>query len=149
LDPSRFAPWGLEAKRIAPALAVSALLTGPALFFALGFGAAAWTWSVENPGPWPLVVGIGGATLTWLALIFSARLAATWGARVLGSRRAREAALLAAVLVVAVVGPAIWVVVRDGLELVLEYDLRVLLEQLGRTPLGAGMAAPEFAVSDD
>ncbi len=149
LDPSRFAPWGLEVRKVAPALAVSALLTVPALFFALVFGAAASTWAIENPEPWPLVVAALGAFLTWMSLVFSARLAASWGARVLGSRRSRLAALVAAVAVVAVVGPAIWVVVRDGLELVLEYDLRVLLEQLGRTPIGAGMAAPEFVVARD
>lgn len=149
LDPSRFAPWGLQAKRVAPALAVSALLTVPALFFVFVFGAAAWTWSNENPEPWPLVVAAAGGLLTWLSLVFAARLAAAWGARVLGSRKSREAALVAGLVVVALVGPAIWVVVRDGLELVLEYDLRVLLEQLARTPIGAGMAAPEFAVSRD
>lgn len=149
LDPSRFAPWGLEARRVAPALAVSALLTVPALFFAFVFGAAAWTWSNENPEPWAVVVAAVGALLTWLSLVFSARLAAAWGARLLGSRKSREASLVAGLVVVALVGPAIWVVVRDGFELVLEYDLRILLEQLARTPIGAGMAAPEFAVARD
>lgn len=149
LAPARFASLGLRPGPLAAALTISALVSVPALFFLFLFGASAWLWHNENPDSWPLVVGIVGAALTWTGLVLSARLATSWGSRILGSRRSRDVAVGIAVLVLALGGPALWIVVRDGLELVLDYDVRVLIEQLGRTPIGAGMAAPEHVVDRD
>lgn len=146
LEPGRFAALGIEPKRLAPSLGVATLLTVPSMFFAFVLVALATAWRSEHPKPWVSVVAVAGALLTWAAMILSARIAAAWSARVLGSRRAREAALITAVSVAALAVPAVWVIVRDGLELVLEYDLRVLMGQLAVTPVGAGMAAPQFVV---
>lgn len=149
LDPSRFASLGIEPGRLAPSLGIATLLTVPGLFFAFVLIGLATSWRTEHPKPWPLLAGIVGAILTWLAMVFAARIAAAWGARVLGSRRSREAALLVSLVVLAIAVPAVWVIVRDGLELVLEYDLRVLMRQLDVTPVGAGMSAPRHLVEGD
>jgi ABC-2 type transport system permease protein len=149
LDPGRFASLGIGAKQLARPLAVTTLLTVPALFFLFVLAGLSTSWRTEHPKPWPLVVGLVGAVLTWLAMVFSARVAAAWAARVLGSRRSREAALVAAVVALGLIAPAVWVVIRDGLDLVLEYDLRVLMRQLAVTPIGAGMAAPRYIVDGE
>jgi ABC-2 type transport system permease protein len=149
LDPGRFSSLGIGARSLASPLAVTTLLTVPGLFFLFVFLALSTSWRTERPQPWPLVVGVVGALATWLAMVFSARIAAAWGARVLGSRRAREAALVGALVVLGLVVPAVWVVVRDGLELVLEYDVRLLMRQLDVTPVGAGMAAPRYVVEGE
>lgn len=149
LDPGRFASLGIGARRLARPLVVATLLTVPALFFLFVLAGLGASWSTEHPKPWPLVVGLVGAALTWLAMVFSARVAAAWGARVLGSRRAREAALVAALVLLGFIAPAVWVVIRDGLDLVLEYDLRVFIQQLSVTPIGAGMAAPRYIVEGE
>ena len=146
LSPTRFASLGLEPRRLSGPLAVTSALTVPSLFFAIVLVSLSTSWHNENPSPWPLVVGIVGALLTWLSLVFSARLATSWAARVLGSRRSREATLVGVVGLVAIVGTAVWVVVRDGLETVLDYDVTVIINQLALTPIGAGMSAPEAVV---
>lgn len=146
LDPGRFASLGIEAKRLAPSLGIATLLTIPGLFFAFVLVGLATSWRTEHPKPWPLVAGVVGALLTWAAMVFAARIAAAWAARVLGSRRARLAALVLGLVVLGLAVPGVWVIVRDGLELVLEYDLRILMRQLDLTPVGAGMSAPRYLV---
>ncbi|PKQ25969.1 MAG: hypothetical protein CVT64_08010, partial [Actinobacteria bacterium HGW-Actinobacteria-4] len=143
LDPGRFASLGLHAQAIMPGLTLATLLTVPALFFLLVFGVLAASWRAE--GSLALAVALVGAVLTVLMLVFSARLTTAWAGRLLASRRSRLYAMAAVVAGVSLVGPAAWVLFRDGFEVVLDYDVPVLLEQVARTPIGAGVAAATAA----
>lgn len=139
LDPGRFASLGLRARAIMPGLTVAAFLTVPALFFALVLGILASSWRAHGGDVW--LVGMIGAMLTLAMLVLSSRLAVMWASRLLASRRARAVSLAAALVGLSFVAPTAWVLFQDGLELVLEYDVPLLAEQAGRTPLGAGAAA--------
>ena len=143
LDPGRFASLGVRAKTMMPGLTVAAFLTVPALFFAAVLTMLAWAWRFHGTDVW--LVGLVGTALTLAMLVLSARLSVMWASRLLASRRARTLSLLAGVLALALVAPAAWVLFQDGFELVLEYDIPVLVEQAGRTPLGAGAAAAAAA----
>ncbi len=149
LDPARFAPWGIEPRRLMPALSISTLLTVPSLFTLFVLVALAASWRTEYPRPGTLVVALLGAVVTWVSIVWGARLATAWSARLLNSRRSRQGMAAMAVLLLALIVPTIWVVARDGLELVLEYDVPLLLDQLGRTPIAAGIAAPELVAYRD
>jgi len=142
LDPARFAPWGLDAKRLMPGLGVAAFTTVPALFFVAVAGVMAATWRGEaRQGP-VLLVAVCGALLTAVAWVFSARLATLWAVRLLATRAAKAVISSFAVLTVAVLGAIVALVRSDGIESVLGSEVVTVLTQWGRTPLGAGLAAP-------
>ncbi len=139
LEPGRFASFGVGARRLMPGLTASSLLTIPALFFLAVFVILAAAWWPQ--GPATLTVAMFGAVLTLLTIVFSARVAVMWSARVLQSRRSREAMFLALLLGALLITPAIYLLVSDGLEIVLEYDVKLLLDILGGTPIGAPVQA--------
>jgi len=147
LDPARFAPWGIEARRIMPGLAVAAFTTVPAIFFVGVAAVMGSVWRTESVAVY--ATGVVGALLTAASWVFSARLAALWGGRLIVSRTGRTTvigtvvALLAAIVVGAVT------VRRDGLESFIDYELASALKGLGITPLGAGFAAPRSLVEGD
>jgi ABC-2 type transport system permease protein len=130
-----------------PGLTVATFLTLPALFFLVMQVTLAWSWSGGGPGV--LAVAVAGAILSLAVMALSARVAVGWASRLLASRRARLVSLVGAAAGVALVAPAAWLLFRDGFELVLDYDVPVLLDQLGKTPLGAGPAAASAAFSGD
>lgn len=141
LEPSRFAPWGVEVKRIMPGLAVAAFTTVPAVFFVAVALVMGTVWRGETAGAHVLIVGMVGAVLTAMSWVFSARLAALWGARLLAARVGRMLiGALVVVLIGALVGGAA-LVRADGLESAFAYEIPALLDGLGWTPVGAGMAA--------
>lgn len=149
LDPARFAPLGLEAKRIMPGLAIASFTTVPALFFVGVAAVMAATWRGEtNPG-WVIAVACIGAAFTVVSWVFAARLAALWAVRLLATRGGKAVVGALAASVVALVALAVSTVRSQGIEAVLESEVAVVLRQLARTPLGAGMAAPSSIVLDN
>lgn len=147
LDPGRFASFGVRARTIMPGLVIAALLTVPVAFFTAMFVLLCLSWL--DGAVTTMLVALIGALLTVASLVFGARVASMWATRVLASRRARGAALAVMVGSLALMAPLAWVLFRDGLDAVLEYDLVVLLDQLALTPLGAGMSAPAVALAGD
>ncbi|WP_143340612.1 hypothetical protein [Demequina sp. NBRC 110057] len=143
LDPGRFATFGVSARQIAPGLTLAAFLTLPALFFTAALVVLALSWRDE--GAATLAVGLAGALLTVAVMVLGARVAVAWAARAVNDRRTRGVLLIAVGLAVAVLGSVAWLALRDGLDSALEYEGQTLIEWLGRTPVGAGMAATEAA----
>lgn len=149
LDPVRFGPWGLSARRLMPGLTVAAFTTVPAVFFVavavvLGF---AWRGASDDPGV--LVMGLVGAVLTAIAWVVSARVATLWAVRLLARRAAK--ALLGA-LVIAAVAAVAWAAARVGavgLQGVLEGELSRVVTAMSWSPAGAGFAAPAALVEGD
>ncbi len=139
LDPGRFASLGVSAKRLMPGLTVSALLTVPAIFFLIVLVILAFAWQPEGRGAFAFA--ITGAILTLLTCVFSARVSVMWASRVLQSRRSREATFLTIIIGALLITPAIYLVVADGLEIVLDYDIRLLVDLMGGTPVGAPIQA--------
>ncbi|WP_084106128.1 hypothetical protein [Demequina sp. NBRC 110056] len=140
LDPGRFAVLGPSARTLMPGLTVAATLTIPAVFFGVMFLVLTRAWRFDGAGT--MAVAVLGAVLTVASMVLGARVAVAWAARAVSSRRARTVSLIGLVAALGAIGPAIWLTVRDGLESAAEHELPIILEWLGRTPLGAGMAAP-------
>ncbi len=147
LDPARFRSVGASARALMPGLTLAALVTLPALFFAGMFVLFAFSWLPD--GALPVLVALVGLGLTFLCLVFGARVAVLWGTRVLASRHAKVATAATMLLGLAAVAPVGYVMFSQGLGAVLETDFGVLLEQLAITPLGAGAAAARNAVDGD
>lgn len=143
LDPGRFATFGVSARQIAGGLTVAAFLTVPALFFAGALVVLSLSWREE--GGAALAVALVGAGLTLAVMVIGARLAVAWSARAVNDRRTRGVVLLAVGLALAVLGSVAWIALRDGIDSALQYEAQTLMEWLGRTPVGAGMAAAEAA----
>lgn len=143
LTPSRFASLGLQARRLTPALTVNALLTVPSLFTLYVLLALAAAWRLSPPKPAATWVASVGAVLTWLSLVLFARIVTAWGARMVGSRRSRLVAAGIGGVILLGGGLTLWLILKDGIELVLEYDVETAFTMLAHTPLGAGPAAAE------
>ena len=149
LDPSRFAPWGLDAKRLMPGLTIAAFTTVPAILFVGVSLVMAASWRGEDRQATVLAVAFIGALLTVLTWVFSARVATLWAVRLLTTRATKVVVSASLALVGAVVAAAIIRVRADGLASLLENEIATALTQLGRTPIGAGMAAPASIVVGD
>ncbi|WP_062516548.1 hypothetical protein [Demequina gelatinilytica] len=147
LEPARFRTLGVSARTIMPGLTVAAFLTLPALFFALALGLLGLSWRVS--GPEALAVAALGLALAYGSMVLGARVSAAWAARVLSSRRAKLATFAVLGLALAAAAPVALVLFRDGLTAVIGADVEVLLDRLGTTPLGAGVAAPALAAEGD
>lgn len=147
LDPSRFRALAVEVRAIMPGLVVAALLTLPAVFFALAFAMLTAAWRPD--GAAVVVVAGVGLVLTLLSLVVVARVSAAWAGRVLASRRAKALATLTALLLVAGLVLAVRPLAADGLTGFIDDYSATLLTQLGVTPLGAGAAAPGAAAQGD
>ncbi|MFV0633166.1 hypothetical protein [Demequina sp.] len=140
LDPGRFAIFGAPVRALMPGLTIAAFLTIPALFFLVVFAVLAQSWSSDGMGV--RLVALAGALLTVAVMVVGARVSVAWGARAVTTRRTRTLSALAVAAGVGAVAPAGWIIVRGGLENAAAYELPVVLEWLGRTPVGAGMVAP-------
>lgn len=139
LDPGRFASLGIRATTIMPGLTAAAFLTVPAVFFTVVMLILASSWRSESVAA--VVVAAVGALLTVAVMVLSARLSVMWAARLLASRRARLVALIAVIAGVVALVPVALALFRDGFQIVVEYDVPVLIEQAARTPLGAWAGA--------
>ncbi len=147
LDPARFAPWGIEARRIMPGLAVAAFTTVPAIFFVAVAVVMGTVWRTDSSDV--LVVGVAGALVTAVGWVFSARLAAQWGGRLIVSRSGRATVIGTVVMLLAGIVAGAVAVRRDGLESFVDYELASVLKGLGVTPLGSGFAAPRALLEGD
>ena len=145
LDPARFASLGVAARRIMPGMTVSAFVTLPSLFFAVVLGLLAASWRRE--GPAVLAVAFAWAALTHATMIVSARVSVAWTARILQSRRAREAALAMILVGALIATPIAYLVVSEGLETLVDIDVPALLETLRRIPVALPVAATDAAVT--
>lgn len=146
LDPSRFASLGVPAKKLMPGLTVAAALTVPALFFACVFVIMAAAW---RPNGLLMATAVAGGLLTVALMVVLARVVVAWSGRLLASRKARAWTLAAGSVAVAVLITAAWLVLRDGLESALAYEVPLGLTALGHTPVGAGMTAPDAMARGD
>lgn len=147
LDPGRFASLGVSIRRLMPGLTVSAFLTVPAIFFAIVLTMFASSWS-PNGGA-VVTIALLGVPLTLATFVLSARLAVGWSARLLQSRRSREITFIVILVGALALVPAAYAVVADGLDSILQYEVRLALEQLPRTPLAAPLGAAEAAARGD
>lgn len=147
LDPARFAPFGLAARRLMPGLTVSSLLTLPSMFFATTLLAFASSWIPEGGGPY--AVALVGALLSLATMVLSARVSVAWAARLFQSRRSREVAFVAALGGILILTPLASLLVADGLDALLEYDARPVLESLRLTPLASPIGAAGAAADGD
>lgn len=147
LDPARFAPWGLDAKRLMPGLAVAAFTTIPALLFVAVACLMAASWRGENQQGTVLTVAVLGALLTVVTWVFSARILTLWAVRLLATRAAKAVLAVLAVAGVAALTNGVLLVRSQGIESVLETQIATVLSQAARTPLGAGLAAPASIAS--
>ncbi|MFW2513833.1 hypothetical protein ACNI3K_08660 [Demequina sp. SO4-13] len=147
LDPGRFASLGVSARRLMPGLTIAAALTLPTLFFVAVFLILAGAWRYESTAV--LAVASVGGLLTVALMTVSARVCVAWSGRLLSSRRARLGALVGAAVAFVLLAPAAWITFRSGLDSALAYEVPVILEWLGRTPVGAGMAAPGALAQGD
>jgi len=140
LDPGRFAVLGVSARTLMPGLTVAAFLNVPAVFFAVTLAVLARSWRFDGGGV--VTVALMGAALTLAIMVLGARVAVAWSTRAVASRRTRVLALAAVAAGLGAVAPVGWLALRDGLESAATHELPIVLEWLGRTPVGAGMAAP-------
>ena len=149
LDPTRFAPWGVSARRLAPGLTVAAFTTVPAVFFvvvALVLGA---TWHGAGEGAAVTTLGVVGGALTAIGWVLSARLSTLWAARLLAMRSAK---VVVAALSLVPLGAVAWLgvsVQRSGIEEVVGGEVTIALKALAWTPVGAGLAAAESLTHGD
>ena len=146
LDPARFAPLGVSVRRLMPGLAIAAFTTIPAIFFIAVAAVMASVWRGHDREAEVLAVAGVGALLSVLSWIFTSRLAVLWAARLLVTRAAKAVVSLLALAAAGVVAAAVVVVRADGFESVLETEIATVLAQAGRTPIGAGFAAPTSIV---
>lgn len=149
LDPTRFAPWGIDAKRLMPGLTIAAFTTVPAILFVAVAATMAVSWRGEDRQATVLVVAFIGALLTVMTWVFSARVATLWAVRLLTTRATKGIVGASAAVAGAVVAAAIVRVRADGLASLLQNEIATALTQVGRTPIGAGLAAPASIVVGD
>jgi ABC-2 type transport system permease protein len=147
LDPGRFSSLGVSARSIMPGLTVSNFLTLPSAFFLIVLGLLAMSWRVD--GSATLVVAFAWAALTHATMVLSARVSAGWAARVLQSRRSREAALAAILVGALVATPVAYTVISEGLDTLLNIDIPALLEALRWTPVALPIAAVGAAAAGE
>jgi ABC-2 type transport system permease protein len=146
LDPRRFAPYGIEPRRLALALGVAALVSAPGAALVVVALTTVVTWS-RDPATALLAVLAAAAAVVTCVLV--ARLSTVAASVLLSTRRAREttglvAGLVAVLLVPVVVALAQADLLDDGLR-----PVRGLLGVLAWTPFGAAWAAPAAAVAGD
>jgi ABC-2 type transport system permease protein len=146
MDPRRFAPYGIEPRRLALALAVAALVSVPGVILAVLALTTVVTWARD---PLTALVAVLAALAAVVACVLTARISTVLASVLLSTRRAREATGLAAGLVAVLLVPAVVALAQadlldDGLR-----PARGLLGVLAWTPFGAAWAAPAQAVAGD
>jgi len=146
LDPRRFAPYGIEPRRLALALGVAALVGAPGAALVVVALTTVVTWARD---PATALLAILAAVAAVVTCVLVARLSTVAASVLLSTRRAREttglvAGLVAVLLVPVVVALAQADLLDDGLR-----PIRPLLGALSWTPLGAAWAAPAAAVAGD
>ena len=139
LEITRFAPFGLRARRLVPGLLASAMLSVPSVFTALVALAPAVAWAPRGRGP--LAVALLAGPLALATCLLLARVSTQVSARVLGSRRSREISAVLGFFGALLIIPGVIALGSLGLERTLA-QVPVIAEVLGWTPLGLVWAAP-------
>jgi len=147
LEPGRFSSFGASAGRLMPGLTVSAFVTIPALFFLVALTMFATSWWSDGVGTF--AVAFVGGLLSLATMVFSARVTVLWASRLLQSRRSREASFLAMFVAAFLLAPLASVVLADGLDTLLAYDLRPVLGSIRTTPIGSPIGAAGAAAAGD
>lgn len=140
--PRKFATLGPDPRRLAPALAVAATLSIPAVFTGAVCLASVVVW--RGYGLPTTVVALGAAAAAFATCVLAARISTALATRLLSSRRARELSGVLAVVVLIAVVPFFVALGSLGLEGVLE-RIPGLASALAFTPFGAAWAAPAAA----
>lgn len=149
LDPTRFAPWGVSAKRLVPGLSIAALTTVPAVFFVLVAAVLGATWHGAKAGLGVTGLGVVGGLLTAISWVLSARLCTLWAARLLSRRAAK---VIIAGLLCVPLGVVAWLglsIERSGIDEVVGGEVTVALKALALTPIGAGLSSAAPLASGD
>jgi ABC-2 type transport system permease protein len=146
MDPRRFAPYGIEPRRLALALGLAALVGAPGVVLVVVALTTVVTWARD---PVTALVAVAAALAAVATCVLVARLSTVVASVLLSTRRAREttglvAGVVAVLLVPAVVALAQADLLDDGLR-----PVRGLLGIIAWTPLGAAWAAPAAAVQGD
>ncbi|HUG51090.1 MAG TPA: hypothetical protein VLZ78_08845, partial [Terrimesophilobacter sp.] len=146
LDPRRFSLFGIPNRRLAGALAVSALVGVPSLVICVVAAAQIVTWS---RGVAPALFAVAAALLVVATCLLGARVTTSVAAFLLATRRARETTGLIALIALVSLSPVIVLLTgldwrRNGLAI-----LDSLAGVLSWTPLGAAWAAPAAAAVGD
>ncbi len=146
MDPRKFALFGLPNRRLATALAVTALIGIPAIVLGIVLLGTVITWS---RGVGETVVALLAAAIAFGTCLLLARAVTALASFLLATRRARELLGVLGLLLVVVLSPVIvglttvdWA--ADGRRV-----LGGLADGLGWTPLGAAFAVPGDAVAGD
>ncbi len=146
LEVRRFATSAVPVRRLVPALLAASLLGGPTIFTALLVLMPLLVWS--GFGADAGLTALVAAPLAWATCVVGARLSTGAMARVLGSRRSREIALLAATVVAAIGVPLVASVGSLGLEAAVA-RIPSVATFLGWTPWGLAWAAPAAMAAGD
>ncbi len=146
LETRRFATSAVPPRRLVPALLAASLLGGPTVFTAILalMPVLAWSGFTATAG----LVALIAAPLSWASCVVGARVTTGVMARLLGSRRSRELALLATTVVAAVTIPAVASIGSLGLDAAVA-RIPDVARLLGWTPLGFAWAAPAAAAAGD
>ena len=144
VTPRKFAVLGPDPRRLAPALAVAATLSVPALFTGLVCLASVLVWRGYG-GPTTAVALASGAA-AFATCVLASRIATAFATRLLSTRRARELAGVLGGLAVLCAVPIVISLGSLGLEGALE-RLPGLATALSFTPFGAAWAAPAAAAA--
>jgi len=142
VTPRKFATLGLDPRRLAPALAVAASMSIPALF--TGFVCLATVLVWRGYGLATTAVALASALAAFATCVLAARVSTALATRLLSSRRSRELAGVAAVVAVIAVVPVLVGLGSLGLEGTLE-RIPGVVTVLGYTPFGAAWSAPAAA----
>ena len=144
VTPRKFATLGPDPRRLAPALAVAATLSVPAVFTGFVCLASVLVWRGYG-GPTTAVALASGAA-AFATCVLAARIATALATRLLSTRRARELAAVGGVVAIICAVPLAITLGALGLEGSLE-RLPGLASVLSFTPFGAAWAAPAAAVT--
>lgn len=155
LEITRFATFGLPARRLVPGLLVSALVGVPTLFTLMvslgpviawvGGGAVSDT---SGTGRGAALLAVVLAPVATLTCMLASRLSTALAGRVLGSRRSREISAVAGLAVILLAVPVVLGVSALGLEGALE-RVPGIAAALGWMPWGAVWAAPAALAAGD
>jgi ABC-2 type transport system permease protein len=104
MDPRRFALLGMEPRRLARALVLTSLLSGPSIVIAVLCLATVVTWA---RGPIPAILAALCAVLGLLTCVLIGRVSTAVGSIFLSHRRTRELTAMLWLLVIVLVIPAI------------------------------------------
>lgn len=139
MDPQRFAVLGIPARRLAPALLATLVVSVPSLLLIVLLVAMAIVWTGHGAS---VVLAVVAAVIAFLTATVFARCAMALGARALRARRSRELSTLALVVGVVVLVPIIVGLLSLDWRAGLPDAVHDAAGLLALTPLGAAWALP-------